>query len=177
MKIAKKTAKKKLQDLIREELLLILNEKEEKANLTGIIIKFNANQPGTGHKEEKESTDFLQKSPFKFRDVVIPGNPSSGEATPTQEEADIWYMIVDALVKKFQSQGISDKDMNIDMPIIVLTEDPAAFPSGNNSVILDWNEKGVRSELMDPRYKLRYKDGIDPDAKGRGSSPWFDPVA
>ena len=172
-----KNAQKKLQDLIKEELLHVLNEK---VDLTGIIIKFNANQPGQGHPSELESTKWLEDSPFKFRDVVIPGNPAQGDAVPTQDEEDVWNMIVSSLIKNFEAQGVKDEDMNINMPMVVIIEDIKMFPNGNNAVHIDWDKDLIAKNLLDPRFRLQYKEGFSPDADGKrggGSADWFVPVA
>jgi len=169
-----KITKEKLEKIIEEEILYVLNEKVE---LTGIIIKFNANQPGSGHAAEAESTEWLGKSPFKVRDIVIPGNPASGSAIPTKQEEEIWNMLVNAMYQRLSQQGIKDEDMNISMPIIVISEDPSKFPAGANEVHMEWDKASVGDSLLNPEFKLQYKKGVDPTKRGRGTSPWFSPIA
>ena len=169
-----KITKKNLQRLIEEETLYVLNEK---VDLTGIIIKFNANQPGIGHAAEIESTEWLKKSPFKVRDIVIPGNPAEGDAIPTEQEDKIWSILANAMYQRFSDQGVKEEDMNINMPIIIISEDPSKFPDGANEVHLEWDKAAIEKSLLNPQFKLQYKEGIDPTKRGRGTSPWFSPIA
>ena len=171
-----KITKKDLEKIINEEISTILEKKDPNAQhgLTGMIYKFNLSEK---HPDptETESTEWLKLSPFEFRDVYIEQGSSS-----SQEDIAVWKYAAGIMVKDMQSRGIKPQDMNINLPVIFAISESITTCGDCAWSLFGWDssEKGeLGANLLLPELKLRYKKGIDPSKRGRGTSPWFDPIA
>ena len=183
-----KISKNKLTKIIKKEIENVIYEfdigKFQLKPLKGpMILKFNAGTARTATSPEVACTKFLKKTPFEFKEVWLGLRGEKSFLAPTPQELEIWEKVAKEYTRYFRSQGVAPQDMNVELPLVLLTSDVSKFPAGKWTTV-QWNPnekypgKGLADALLEPRYNLPQRKEFQNKEKSKGGgSRWFNPVA